>query len=196
MDLKRSENLAVRDLLLKIGNLSKYFSIFNSLSNQGDLKQLLRHCTSPVITALNNCLVETHSTRLIKNIDWPVEKKEWYYCFLFSKWETERLTVIGKNQQITSEDIYKKYDDQNYKKIARPVRVKMVNMDWFERNKSNFITFAKIMQEKPDDLYVTEFVVFLLDYFWPRLQKRILFTKAMPHVVLTLSFIFTALLSL
>ena len=72
----------------------------------------------------------------------------------------------------------------------------MVNMDWFERNKSNFITFAKIMQEKPDDLYVTEFVVFLLDYFWPRIKKRILLYNAMPHVVLTFSFIFTALFSL
>ena len=98
MNLTRSDNLAVRDLLLKIGNLSKYFSIFNSLSSQSDLESLLTPCTSQVIISLNNCLVETHSTRLIQNIDWPVEKKEWYYCFLFSKWETERLTVIGKNQ--------------------------------------------------------------------------------------------------
>ena len=72
----------------------------------------------------------------------------------------------------------------------------MVNMDWFERNDRNFITFAEILQEKADDLYDTEFVVFLLDYFWPRLKTEILITKAIPHVVLTFSFIFTALFSL
>ena len=39
----------------------------------------------------------------------------------------------------------------------------MVNMDWFFREQKNFMDFARIMKNKPDDLYVSEFVTYTLD---------------------------------
>ena len=57
------ENTAIRDVLLKIGNLSPIFSIFNILKSQTDLRKLLDHCSPQVFDALNTSTVETHATR-------------------------------------------------------------------------------------------------------------------------------------
>ena len=72
----------------------------------------------------------------------------------------------------------------------------MVNMDWFFREQKNFMDFARIMKNKPDDLYVSEFVTYTLDQFWPPLKRQIIYRLVIPHIITTIVTILNSFIAL
>ena len=48
----------------------------------------------------------------------------------------------------------------------KPMSVDIADMQWFYRNKKNFVAFSKLLQEKPNSLYCSEFIICLLEENW------------------------------
>ena len=57
------QNTETRDALVKIGRASPSFSLLKALSCQRDFKELFSNSSATVINELNECFMETKSTR-------------------------------------------------------------------------------------------------------------------------------------
>lgn len=74
--LQRSlSEVRVRDLLLSIANLCPNFCIFDIISNLDEAYFIMKTATPVIVELLNNCFVETKSTKRITTIKWPTDVK-------------------------------------------------------------------------------------------------------------------------
>ena len=79
---------------------------------------------------------------------------------------------------------------------TRPVKVRMVNMEWFYRDKNSFFEFARQLTELPDEAYSSEFISCVLDQFWKPTKNEIIYFSVVPNtllMILTLMVFFNAL---
>ena len=72
----------------------------------------------------------------------------------------------------------------------KPMSVDIADMQWFYRNKNNFVAFSKLLQEKPNSLYCSEFITCLLEENWEELQKDIILKHLVPYLLYAVSSIF------
>ena len=59
----------------------------------------------------------------------------------------------------------------------------MVKMDWFYQDHMLFIDFAKLMLDKPDELYSSDFVNFTLTHFWGGIKTKIIIWRVLPSIL-------------
>lgn len=75
------------------------------------------------------------------------------------------LTLRKSDCVIDKEDLNEALiDDEN--KVARAVKVTMLNMGWFFSEKKNFISFSKLLPGLPNRVFQSLFIESLLDRFW------------------------------
>ena len=48
----------------------------------------------------------------------------------------------------------------------RPIKVSLLDLDWYFRDRRNFVAFSKLLQYLPKSVYSSELVVCVLDRFW------------------------------
>ena len=175
-------NFAVRDAILEMGMMSPVFSIAKGLCGQEDLKNMLEHCSPNLIAALNNCTVETYNTSLIDHVAWP--EGEDLITFASKDYMIDQATLQAHIESVSKGSgclcCRKKPDLAVY-----PVKVRMINIDWFHNEEKLFTDFAKIVEDKPDDLYDTEFVKYMLTQNWDPIRSSIVKFRVLPHISLS-----------
>ena len=155
------KNFEVRNALLDLGMMSPDFSILKGLCGQEDFELMLKDCSSQVIAALNNCTFETHTTSLIDHCVWPVDN------------ETKLLSYASKDCMVEKSELEtaiklmaNKYRGmcccRKVKLENKAVKVSMINIDWLLRDGFSLTNFANICEKKPDDLYDTELIRYML----------------------------------
>ena len=144
-------NTGLRDAILKIGRFSHDFSILNSFSCQEDFQKLIKSGTPQTTLELVECFKETRSTRQIQPLKWPRN--------------LNLLTIRSDKCIITNDEIDAKLEGKE-NRVTRAVNVKMINLQWFYRDKKTFVAFTKMLQALPNKVYGTLFVESLLDQFW------------------------------
>ena len=61
-------------------------------------------------------------------------------------------------------------------------------MDWFFANQMGLINFAKAMSGiQNDEVYVSEFVRCIFDFFWGTLLRKVIYLRMLPYVGLVCS---------
>ena len=72
-------NPSYRDPLLKIGALSRDFTLCRVFDDQNSLKSMIEHVTTPVIDSLSNSFIQTGTMRKIDLLNWPDGWKNFIY---------------------------------------------------------------------------------------------------------------------
>ena len=68
--------------------------------------------------------------------------------------------------------------------MTRSVSVQKLNMEWFYKDKMNFVAFsADCLQKLPNTVFTSQFVQTLLDLYWPKTQKAIFLKQFLPFCV-------------
>ena len=127
--LSKTSDSGTRDGILKIGRLSQNFSVFKTFSSQDDFEKMIAIETPQTILELENCFVETRSTRKIQLLEWPPE--------------LDLFTIRSNKCIITKDDIEKKLKETKYeKRVTRAVNVTKMDMNFFFHDKKRFEAFA------------------------------------------------------
>ena len=164
---KNMTKTSERDILMKIGRFSPAFTMVGGFNSQEDFREMLQSATPQISQELNNCFFETKSTRQIQLLDWPRD--------------LNLLTVRSEKSIITQ----KQLEDQLASaedKVTRVITVRMLNLEWFYRDRKNFAAFSDMLQELPDEVYATEFIECLLDIFWADYQLQIIKWQFVPYL--------------
>lgn len=56
--------------------------------------------------------------------------------------------------------------DEEDQKVTQTVKVRQINLEWFYRDRSNFVSFCTMLEGLPSAVYGSEFIECLLDQLW------------------------------
>ena len=171
----------LRDVLLKIGRTCPSFSLLNTVSSQANFGEWISPCSPETANELDNCFCETKSTRQITLLDWPRDKA--------------LLTKCSRKCTITKEELQAELEDEK-DKSTRAITVRVLNLEWFYRDKKNFSAFTTLFDGLPNQVYSSEFLTCLLDQFWEKEKDKILKRRFVPYLlflIFSTTFMYAAL---
>mmetsp|Transcript_9307 Transcript_9307/g.12664 ORF Transcript_9307/g.12664 Transcript_9307/m.12664 type:complete len:101 (-) Transcript_9307:1248-1550(-) len=87
---------------------------------------------------------------------------------------------------VSTEELEVEVNKRSGRKRTRPVKVRMINMEWFYREKNSFSEFSRLLKKLPDEAYSSELVNCVLDQFWKPTKKKIVLNSVLPNVCLML----------
>ena len=166
--------------MLEIAMMSPAFSILKILNNQDDLKEILERGSPWVISAMNNCAVETCSTRQIARVPWPESNES------FITYASKDKLIVQKELEAYIEKTYNRgFCCRRSDLETRAVRVSMIDIKWFHRKNRLINKFARVIRDKPDALYDSKFVKYILEQNWSPIRRNTLKYRVTPYLLLT-----------
>ena len=91
---------------------------------------MIKSGTPQTTLELVECFTETRSTRQIQPLKWPRN--------------LNLLTIRSDKCIITKEEIDAKLEGKD-NRVTRAINVRMINMQWFYRDKKTFVAFTKML---------------------------------------------------
>ena len=97
---------------------------------------------------------------------------------MFEKWPMDlKLLTFMSAQSATTKDELKSQIKlarnelrglcrRHCSEAMRPIKVSLLDLDWYFRDRRNFVAFSKLLQYLPKSVYSSELVVCVLDRFW------------------------------
>ena len=93
-----------------------------------------------------------------------------------------------------TEDELKEFIEKNYgtyDKMIKAVTVKLIDLSWFLNYDMKFLTLTKILNQSENQaIFVSEFVMQVLDQFWEQNFKKLLKRQFIPFTICLLTTIF------
>ena len=133
-------NPSFRDCLLRIGRVIPSFSLVQHYQEQSSFKLIIKNPSDIVQESLDDATATNEATERIGMLPWPRRLR------LF--------TFMQNSPFILKHQIKEQMTKQKHLgAVEKPVRVGVLDMRWFFRNRKTFVTFSQELQGVPNRFY-------------------------------------------
>jgi hypothetical protein len=140
-----------------MANICTNLVIFGVMPNLDSCSKLFESSTPTIVECLGRCFMQTTSTRIIKQINWPKDEIS--------------ISFRHKNFYISEDECQKEIDlkanAKELDKIETAVIVRVHELSWIYEGDKNFPDLVKIIiSSDSNPVFDSEFVKLFVNEFW------------------------------